>query len=313
MTNSPVKVSVVLPVYNAMDTLPAAIQSIRSQTWQDWELIILDDGSDDGSFDVALSAAREDSRILVHKHTRNLGLAKTMNDLVSLAAGELIAIQEQDDRSKPQRLERQVSLLDEKPQVGIVSALAAWVDQQGNLLGYFPGLLQRGNQYPQELNDMVRFLYVEQCKVVNACCMIRRSVLEQVEGLFDEQAKMSIDWQFFIHAAHFTQFWGIPEVLVEMLRDDSHAHLTSQKTLQFSEARRCIQLIYEKYKGDPQSPIDRSLRKKAMLTESLLESRNEGAIRGLGKFLKCLISDPANPKVWEHVRWAWQRILRRLK
>jgi hypothetical protein len=159
---------------------------------------------------------------------------------------------------------------------------------------------------------MVRYLYVEQCKVVNAACMIRRSVLDRVTGPFDPEACMSIDWQFFLHAAHFTKFWGIPEVLVYMRRDQDHHHLSSNKELQFREARRCIRLVYEKYRNDPASPINRDLYRKAMSTEMVLESKYYGRLRGLGLLGKALAYGPFTPKCIVLQAWYGKRFFQKI-
>lgn len=289
-----------------------AIRSIQNQTWQDWELVIVDDGSQDSSYSLCEEEARKDRRIKLFKNEHNLGLAKTMNRLVSLSKGNYMAVQEQDDYSLPDRLEKELKLLDAKPKVGIVSGIAAWVDKDGKLLAHYPGILVRGEQYPQNLQEMVEFLYVEQCKVVNAACMIRRSVMDRIEGPFDPDARISIDWQFFLRAAHFTKIWGIPEVLVHMSRDQTQNNLTKQKDIQFSEARRCIAMIYEDFRNDPQSPINKHLYKRALVTQQLLECRHDISLRGFSLFLKSIWIYPGNPKVWDQLEWYWQKARHKL-
>ena len=313
MILSNVSVSVIMPVYNGNNFVLSSIRSIYNQTFRDWELIIVDDGSSDESYACCEVMAKSDQRIKLYRNAENLGLAKTMNRLVSLAKGEYVAVQEQDDESTTERLEKEVSLLQSKPDVGIVSGIAAWVDREGRLIGHFPGILARGEQYPQDRRAMVKFLYTEQCKVVNAACMIRRSILDQIPGPFDHEAKMSIDWQLFIRAAHITRIWGIPEVLVYMLRDQSHNNFTKRKGSQFPEARRCIQRIYEDFSDDPASPVNPSLYRQAMVTEMLLESRHYQNRKGFSLFLKSLLMNPLNPKVWQQMGWYRKKILQKLK
>lgn len=305
-------VTVMMPVFNGQNTVISAIESIQKQTLPTWQMLILDDGSNDHSHRLCNEKAKQDHRISVFRHEQNLGLARSMNRLVSLAEGAYLAVQEQDDRSTPDRLEKEVLLLESKPEVGVVSGIATWVDQQNHLLAHFPGLLARGEQYPQDLQEMVRFLFVEQCKVVNAACMIRRSVTDQIQGPFDPEARMSIDWQFFLHAAHFTKFWGIPEVLIFMRRDQGHHHLTRNKELQFSEARRCIRLMYEKYRSDSASPINRDLFRKAMTTEMVLESKYYGRLRGLGLLGKAFAYGPITPQVYSLAAWYGKRLLQKI-
>ena len=292
-------VSVLMPVFNGEKFVAQAVRSIQAQTLEDWELIIVDDGSTDRSLEICNFLASEDKRIRVFRNTQNLGIAKTMNYLVSLAKGKYIAIQEQDDISVPERLAWEVEVLESDEEVGLVSGIAAWIDDEGQVFAYFPGLLHRGMQYPQDKYEMVKFLYTEQCKIVNAACMFRHSIINEVPGPFDEKAKMSIDWQFFLHVAHRYRIYGIPKVLVKMRRGQRHQSVTKQKQLQFCEARRCIRLIYEYYRKDPNSPINYWLYLKAMSNQLLLEGRYYGGVKGWLRLVEAIIYDPSNKGAWK--------------
>jgi glycosyltransferase involved in cell wall biosynthesis len=283
-------VSVVLPVYNGAAFVEQAVHSILEQTLVDWELLIVDDGSLDDSRQICENLARSESRVRVYANEQNLGLARTMNRLVALSGGKYIAVQEQDDISEPGRLALEAGVLDAQPEVGLVSGVAAWMDGEGKIFNHFPGLLHRGEQYPQDRAGMVRFLYTEQCKVANAACMFRRTLVEAIPGPFDPAARMSIDWQFFLHAAHLQRIHGIPQVLVRMRRGGGHRSLTANKDLQFREARRCIQKIHARYRDRRDSPVKRNYR-RAMATQLVLEARSRGGLRGLAllglAFLYC--------------------------
>jgi glycosyltransferase involved in cell wall biosynthesis len=292
-------VSVLLPVYNGASFVRRAIESIRDQTFLDWELIILDDCSIDGSFELCQSIASESPQIRLFRNQKNIGLAGTMNRLVSYSKGTYLAVQEQDDISLPYRLQMEVELLRSNPEIGVISGIAAWFRDDGIIFTHFPGLLQRKEQYPQSRDAMVRYLFIDQCKVVNAACMFRRELIELIPGPFDPDARMSIDWQFFIHAAHHTCFWGISEVLVNMYRGQDKPHLSSDKQLQFSEARRCIKKIYHQYKKDDQSPINWWLYRQAMSSELVLEGRYFGSLKGVMMFSQALWYNPSNSKGWE--------------
>src|SRR5688500_9557039 len=117
-------VSVLMPVYNGASYLENAICSIQAQTYLNWELLILDDGSQDTSLAICQALAENDQRLHVFSHYRNLGLAATMNHLVQMANGDYLAIQEQDDVSLSHRLLSEVALLNLMPEVGLVSGIA---------------------------------------------------------------------------------------------------------------------------------------------------------------------------------------------
>ena len=297
LTNAPL-VSVILPVFNGQAFVSDAIESIRSQTFTDWELIIVDDGSSDGSLEICRRYEATDSRIKVFKNEENLGLAPTMNRLVSLANGKYVAIQEQDDISLRHRLASEVELLATHPEVGLVSGIAAWINDRDEVSAYFPRLLQSGSQYPESMRDMVKYLYTDQCKVVNAACMFRKTIIAGEERPFDDDARMSIDWQFFLHLAHKYRIFGITEVLVKMRRGHSHKSLTKEKELQFTEARRCIELIYQRYRKDQHSPISYQLYRQAMSTQNVLEGRYWRGVRGWLRVARAVAYNPFNRKAW---------------
>lgn len=301
------KVSVLLPVYNGSEKVADAVSSIQSQSWSDWELIILDDASQDDSLEVCHRLAESDKRIRVYRNPVNRGLAFSMNSLVGLSRGEYIAVQEQDDVSCPDRLTWEVTILNDQPEIGVVSGIASWLDDHDKEFALFPGILKRGDQYPQKNADMVRFLYVDQCKVVNAGCMFRRSVVAGNPAPFDEGAQMSIDWQFFIHAAHKWKIWGLHNVVVRMSRGEKHQHLTAKKALQFIEAQRCIRRIYNIYRFDEVSPINYLLFRRAMSAEMVLEGRYFGRIKGVHCLFVALMYDPFNRNAWKSLRETFMR------
>lgn len=311
------RVSVLLPVYDGAATLAQAIDSIRTQTFADFELLIYDDGSRDASLAVAERAAAADPRLRVLRGERNQGLGHAMARLAEAAGGEFLAIHEQDDVSPPDRLAAEVALLDARPEVGLVSGLAEWVDGAGRRLRLFPGLLEGGGNYPQDPAAMVRFLFVEQCKVVNAGCLFRRVALEKIPGrvpvFFDPQARMSVDWQFFLRLAHSWSIWGLPQVVVKMRRGDDRSGLTTRKALQFAEARRCLRLLYRELASHPGSPIDRRLYRRALATQQVLEARHAGGWRGMPQLLGALWRDPGRPDTWRTLgevgRRGWRRAL----
>lgn len=112
-------VTVLMPVYNAEKYLAEAIESILHQTYQDFEFLIINDGSTDGSEDVILNYAEVDSRINYVKNEHNIKLIATLNKGVKLAKGKYIVRMDADDISVPERIEKQVSFMESHPNVGV--------------------------------------------------------------------------------------------------------------------------------------------------------------------------------------------------
>ena len=104
-------VSVVMPAYNAERFVEAAIRSVQSQTVADWELLVLDDGSSDGTCAIAACLAQEDPRIRLLPNGENLGVARTRNRGFDLSRGQFVALLDSDDVWHPEKLEKQLARL----------------------------------------------------------------------------------------------------------------------------------------------------------------------------------------------------------
>jgi len=128
-------VSIVLPVYNARQTLPQALASIRLQTFREWELIFIDDGSTN---DCMAGFKASDDRIRVVQDGMNLGLAARLNQGIDLARGKYLARMDQDDVAYPSRLERQVEFLERNPNVDLAGTKAIVFRDEGHPVGLFP-------------------------------------------------------------------------------------------------------------------------------------------------------------------------------
>ena len=126
--------SVVMPVHNAAPYLDEAIASILNQTYRDFEFVILDDGSTDGSTEKLREWAARDDRIRLQRLEFNSGPAKSSNLVVQHARRELIARMDADDVSLPDRLEQQVELLKRRPEVGLVGTLCDVIDKDGRIV-----------------------------------------------------------------------------------------------------------------------------------------------------------------------------------
>jgi len=127
------RVSVVLPSYNHEKYVRECIQSVLDQTYQDFEIVITDDGSTDGTVNVIKEF--DDSRIQLYTHAENKGACTAANNSIQKAAGEYIAGLNSDDAWEPTKLEKQVKYLDSHPEIGSVFTKVTFVDEAGNLIG----------------------------------------------------------------------------------------------------------------------------------------------------------------------------------
>ena len=112
-TAQPVSVSIIMPVFNAAPQLPRAIASVQNQSFPNWELLVIDDGSTDGSAQVAAEKARQDPRITLLSLSANEGAAAARNTGLSAARGRYIAFLDADDEWLPEKLDRQLTFMRE--------------------------------------------------------------------------------------------------------------------------------------------------------------------------------------------------------
>lgn len=128
------RVSVILPVYNGEKYLTQAIDSVLSQTFTDFELLLLNDGSTDGSETIVQSY--NDERIVYVKNERNSGLIFTLNKGIERARGEYIVRMDADDICFPERLDVQSRWLDEHPGIAVVASFSININEDGNAAGF---------------------------------------------------------------------------------------------------------------------------------------------------------------------------------
>ena len=136
MSDSTPILSVVMPVYNVERYLAQAIDSILSQTFGDFEFIIIDDGSTDGSLKILRDYEAKDARIRVISRA-NTGQTRAMNEMIELACGEFIARMDSDDISRPDRFQRQIDCLRLHREVVAVGGDVQWIDQDGDAIRTF--------------------------------------------------------------------------------------------------------------------------------------------------------------------------------
>lgn len=131
----PPRVSIVLPAFNAAGTLPRALDSLHQQTFPDWELLAIDDGSTDTTPDLLAAAARLEPRIRVLTRP-HAGLVAALNAGLEQARGDLVARMDADDESHPERLDEQVRHLDENPDLGVSGCLVEFGGDRTDRAGY---------------------------------------------------------------------------------------------------------------------------------------------------------------------------------
>lgn len=213
------KISVIMGVYNCASTLPDAIMSIQAQTVSDWEFIICDDGSIDETWKIASEFQRQDSRIVLLKNDKNLGLNATLNKCLSVARGKYIARMDGDDICVPERFEKELALYSEHPEAGVVSCSMNFFDDDG----VFGKIIYNAAPQPKDLLYGSLFCH--------AGALMRRDILLALGGYSERDDTRRVeDYDLWVrmYAAGYRGF-NTQEILYSM-RDDRNA--ISRRTFQ---------------------------------------------------------------------------------
>lgn len=202
MVTSTPAVSVLMPVYNAGRFLVTAIDSILAQTFSDFELIAIDDGSRDNSAKVLAELAARDQRIRVFTQ-ENQGIVVTLNRALELARAPLVARMDADDVSRPDRFAKQIAYLQRHPEIAAVSGALDYIDENSTYLrtAAFPTL-------PAAIADELSY---RSC-VLHAAVMARTAVLRSVGG-YRRHVQYAEDYDLFLRISEVAQIANLPDVL----------------------------------------------------------------------------------------------------
>ena len=206
-------VSVIMGIYNNTDTLRSAVNSILAQTFERWELIMCDDRSTDESYALACSIASQDNRIRVIRNEQNVGCNLVLNRCIEEARGRYIAIMDSDDWSHPQRLEKQVKILDSNPQYAIVGSAVTHFDENGEYMTLHNAIRPQPTDFTTSIPH------------AHPSCMMRRRVALEA-GLYKKDPRMQrVEDYYFLASIYALGYRGynIPEALIKY-RDDNRAY-----------------------------------------------------------------------------------------
>lgn len=195
-------ISILLPAYNVASYINDAVCSILSQTYRNIELIVVDDCSSDGTYEILQCLAAKDSRIQLYRNEKNSRIVTTLNYALSKARGLYIARMDGDDISSPDRLEKLKKYLDDNPECGIVGSFSAAIDSNGGIIA------QR--MFP--VTDKAIKLTLNWCSTIQHIWLARKEVYIDLGGY--REFPGAEDYDFLLRAAR--QGYGLanyPECL----------------------------------------------------------------------------------------------------
>lgn len=203
------QVSVILPTYNRANCIERAVDSVLSQTYPYWELLVVDDGSTDNTEEIIASYAASDHRVRYYRQPSNRGVSAARNEGVRQALYEYIAFQDSDDVWHEDKLEKQMRILAENPHVGLVYCAMQGTRQDGSAVLIPDRTVERtllcGNLYKLLL----------QGNVIGAPAAVMRRECARQCGGFDETLSCLEDWELFLRIAKMYEIGYVDEPLVD--------------------------------------------------------------------------------------------------
>ncbi|MEK7580996.1 MAG: glycosyltransferase [Patescibacteria group bacterium] len=198
---SKTEVSVIMAVYNGMPFLKQAVKSILNQTFKNFEFIIVDDGSSDGTCEYLKKI--NNNRLKIIKNKKNFGLATSLNKAFKVSIGKYVARMDADDISLPKRLELQYYFMKNKPEVDICGTWVAIIDENGRKIGKV--------HYPVGDKDIKKTLR-KVTPLIHPTWFLRRSVFNELKG-YKPVWDIVEDYDFLLRAKNF-KMANIPKELV---------------------------------------------------------------------------------------------------
>lgn len=199
-------VDVIIPAFNAAKYLPAAIESVVSQTFDDWQILLVDDGSTDNTADVVAPFLDRYGSKITYIKQNNRGLPAARNTAIRASTSEFLALLDADDVWLPCRLSESLSVLQERPQAGLAYGLITHIDPAGRLGGTF-----QGNPRHSEGN-IAAHIYMRKVELPCPTITFRRRCLDEV-GIFDETMRATEDRDLWLRIALRYEVAFVPKVL----------------------------------------------------------------------------------------------------
>ena len=211
------EVSVIIPVYNAEKYIGQTLESVLRQTFQDYEIIIINDGSTDDSYSIAKTYQQRNENIIKifgHKGESNRGVAVSRNLGIKKSHGRFIAFLDADDQWFPHKLRRQVDVMKSDPSLGMCYTKADIIRDIFNPKS-FPGLNSLGDPLPEKKIEVVKSLMTGKIKLAFSSVMVRASVVKKIRGFSEKLAFQSEDREMLVRLCAEYNGAFIQEVLCQ--------------------------------------------------------------------------------------------------
>lgn len=212
-------VSILLPAYNAAQYIAETIESIVAQTYTNWELLVIDDASNDAT--PAIVAGYRDPRIVIETNAVNCGLAISLNKALALAKGDYIARIDADDICMPDRLAEQVNYMEQHTNVVLCGVWAKPINADGHAMA---GIMANATD-----NAVLKASLFFGCPFLHPSIMLRSSVLVSNHLNYSTEAKQAEDYILYASLLPLGDFASIPKPLIQYRVHESSSRITHDR------------------------------------------------------------------------------------
>jgi len=199
------KISVLMPAYNAEKYIAEAIKSILNQTFKNFEFIIIDDCSTDGTHSIIQKYAEKDNRIIVLRNEKNFKLSRTLNEGIKIAKADYIVRMDADDISIVNRLWRQIDYMERNSEIGISGGTMQIINKNGTIVG--------GRKYHLIDSEIRKYIF-RYSPFSHPSIIIRKSILRKV-GYYDSEYNPAEDYELYFRVGQYSKFGNLPDVLLK--------------------------------------------------------------------------------------------------
>jgi glycosyltransferase involved in cell wall biosynthesis len=200
------KVDVIIPAYNASKYLPIAIESVVSQTFEDWRILLVDDGSTDNTAEIVAPFIERLGPKLKYIKQPNGGLPNARNTAIRHSSAEFLALLDADDIWLPCRLTETLKCFENRPEVGLVHGFIARVDPEGKIIDTFT----HRNKHAE--GKIAPYIYMRRVDLPCPTITFRRKCVDDV-GLFDESLRATEDRDFWVRIALRYEVGLVPKII----------------------------------------------------------------------------------------------------
>jgi glycosyltransferase involved in cell wall biosynthesis len=218
------KISVLMPVYNNAPFLGDAVESILSQSFPDFEFVIIDDGSIDGSPEIAATYACKDSRIRLQRNAENMGIVFSLNRGLKECRGDYIIRMDSDDIALPERFKKQLALMEDNPELVVSGTALSYMDARGRDLG----VVRRGKRGASLLAGNPLF---------HPTVIIRREALLRHAFSYREEYRYAEDYFLWLQLSRVGKLGSLDEVLLHYRISSGASRIRNLKKMLWATLR----------------------------------------------------------------------------